>query len=67
MRDFVNSQEQILVGRCADKVRGAQEFPGEKGRVAEQVGAQDLQADDEQDEVFGQRLWPAELRYLARL
>ena len=33
----------------------------------EEVGAEDLEGDDEEDDVFGEWLWPAELSYLLRL
>ena len=59
--DFVDGEEEVLVGGGADQVRGREEGEREHGGVAEEVGAEDLEEDDGEDEVFGQGLWPAEL------
>lgn len=53
MANLMDGQEQILVCRRADHVCCAPEAPGPEGRVLEGVGAEALDGDDEQDEVFG--------------
>lgn len=62
----MDGEEEILVRRGTDNVCGQEEFPGEEGSVPESVGAEDLQSDDEENDVFGQWLWPAKLRYLVK-
>lgn len=42
MRDLVDGEEEVLVGGRADDVGCEQEWPGEDGGVAEEVGAADL-------------------------
>jgi len=59
MTDLVNSEEEVLVRRCADYVGCEEEGPGEWRCVAERVGAGDLESDDGEDEVFGQRFGAA--------
>ncbi|KFY22713.1 hypothetical protein V493_06375 [Pseudogymnoascus sp. VKM F-4281 (FW-2241)] len=51
--DFVDGEEAVLVCGCADDVRCQEELPGEKGRVAQEVGAGYLESDDAGDDVLG--------------
>lgn len=53
VRDLVDREEEILVGRSAYDVRGRKEFPRERVRVAEKEGASELGEDDGEDEVLG--------------
>lgn len=59
--DFVDGQEEVLVGGGADDVGGQEEGPRQERRVAEEAGAEDLDGHDEQDDVFGEGLRAAEL------
>ncbi len=59
--DFVDGEEEVLVGGRADDVGCEQEWPGEDGGRAEEVGAGYLERDDCEDDVFGQWLGTAEL------
>lgn len=65
VRDFVDGEEQVLVGGGAEDVGDGPEPEGPEGRVAKGAGEQDLEGDDAGDDVFGQRLGPAELCDLA--
>ena len=60
----MDGEEQVLVGGRADDVRRQQEGRRQHGRVAQQVGAQQLQGDHRQHQVLGQRLDAAELENL---
>ena len=60
----MDGEEEVLVGGGSDYVCGKEEFPREEGCVAEEVGAEDLDGDDEKNDVFCEWLWPAELGYL---
>lgn len=42
VRDFMDSQEEVLVGSSADDVGGQEKGPGKEGRVAKKIGAEDL-------------------------
>ena len=64
MRDFVDGEEEVLVGGRADEVGGEEEGPGEEGRIAEGVGAGDLQGDDGEDEGDGEGFGAAEFEDL---
>ena len=64
VRDLVDGEEQVLVRGGADHVRGEQEGRREDRRVAQEDGAEDLQGDDAEHEVLGQRLGAAELEDL---
>lgn len=64
MRYFVDSEEQILVRRCTDNVCGEKEGPRKDWRVSKKVGAENLDGHDKEDDVFGEGLGAAELRYL---
>lgn len=64
--DLVDGEEEVLVGGRADDVGQQPERGREEGRVAEQVGAEHLDRDDEEDDVFCQGFRAAELRYLGR-
>lgn len=66
MRDFVDGEEQVLVCSCSDDVCSKEELPGEESRVAEEICAENLKRDDEQDDVFRQWLWAAQLGDLDR-
>lgn len=61
VRDLVDGQEEVLVGGRADDVAQGPELPRPEGRVPQDVGAGELQGDDEGDDVLGQWLGPAEL------
>lgn len=56
MRDLVDGQEQVLVCGGAKDVGDCPELPGPKGRRLEQVGEDNLEGDDAEDDIFGQRL-----------
>lgn len=60
----MNCEEEILVRSCSDNIRCEEERPRYYGRIAEKVGAEDLEGNDEENEVLGKRLRPAELSYL---
>lgn len=61
MRDLVDGQEQVLVGGGAEDVGDGPELPGEEGSVAQEMGEEQLEADDSSNDVLGQRLGTAEL------
>lgn len=61
MGDLVDGEEEVLVRGGSDHVCSREKSPVEHGRVAEQVGAEDLKGDDAQNDIFGQGLWSAEL------
>lgn len=52
MRNLVDGQEQVLVGRRSDQVGRGQEPPGQDGGVAEKVGAANLEGDHAEDNIF---------------
>lgn len=60
----MNGEEQVLVRGGPNNVAHGPELPGPEGGLPEEVGAGELQRDDEDDDVFGQRLGAAELRDL---
>lgn len=64
--DLMYGEEEVLVRGCADDVGEEPEIGGEEGRAADEVGAGYLDRDDEEDDIFGQGLRTAELRYLDR-
>lgn len=64
MRDLVNGKKEVLVGGRADDVAQRPELPRPKGRVPQNVGAGELQGDDEGDDILGQWLGAAKLRDL---
>lgn len=49
----MDSQEEVLICGCADDVPCYQEPPVEYGCVAEEIGAEDLERDDAQNDIFG--------------
>lgn len=61
MRDFVDGEEEVLVGGGAEDVADEPELPGEEGGVAEVPGPEDLHSNDAGDDVLCQGLRPAEL------
>lgn len=67
MRDFVDGEEEVLVGGSADDVGCEEERPGEEGGVTQGVGAEYLEGDDCEDEREGQRLGAAKLEDLGSL
>ena len=67
MRDLVDGQEEVLVGRGAKNVANCPELPGPKGCVAKEMREVDLEGDDAGDDVLGQGLGTAELRDLTAL
>lgn len=66
MRDLMDREEEVLVRRCANNIRGHQEPPIQHRRVAQEIGTQDLQGDDAQDNIFREWFGAAELGYLQR-
>lgn len=62
--DLVDREEEVLVRRGAHHVGQEPELGREEGRVAQQVGAEDLDRYDEEDDVFRQGFGTAELGYL---
>lgn len=64
MRNLVDSQEQVLVAGSPDHIRGGEEAPGEHGALAEEKGTGDLEEDDAQNDIFGERFGTAEFCYL---
>lgn len=64
MRDLVDGEEQVLVRGRADHIAHRPELPRPERRVAQEVGAGELQGDDERDDVLGEGLGAAELRDL---
>lgn len=67
VRDFMNGEEEVLVGGSPDNVGGENEWQGEHRCVAEQHCATDLDGHDKKTKVLGQRLWAAELEDLSQL
>ncbi len=63
MANLMNRKKQILVRCSSNHIGSKEELPAEKWRVLKHICAEDLQCDDTKDNVFGERLWPAELRY----
>ena len=61
----MNSQEQILVCSRADDICSAPEPERPEGCILQTICSQDLDGDDEENEVFCEGLWPAELGYLS--
>lgn len=61
VRDFVDGEEQVLVGGRAKDVGNGPELEREEGRIAEVVCESDLEADDAGDDVLGQGLMATEL------
>lgn len=66
MRDLVNSKKEVLVGGRADDIAQGPELPRPEGRVPQNIGAGELQGDNEGDDILGQWLGAAELRDLER-
>lgn len=64
VRYLVYGEEQILVRRSTDDVGSEEEGPREYGRVADEVCAEDLDAYDEENDIFGEGLRATELGYL---
>lgn len=64
VRDLMNSQEEVLVGGCANDVGRQKRLPRPEGRVAQSVGAEELQADNAEDDEEGQGLGAAEFQDL---
>lgn len=52
MRDFVDSQEQVLVGGGTDHVCGKEKLPREHRGIAKQISAANLKRDDSENKVF---------------
>lgn len=59
MRNFVNGQEQVLVGGGSKDVGDGPELPRPEGCRLEHVGEENLESDDAEDDVFGKRLGAA--------
>ena len=66
MRDLVDGEEEVLVRGGAEDVGDGPELPGPEGGVAQEVGEQQLEADDAGDDVLGQGLGAAQLGDLLR-
>lgn len=61
MRDLVDGKKEVLVGGRADDIAQRPEFPRPKRGVPQNVGAGELQGDNEGDDIFGQWLGAAKL------
>lgn len=57
----MNCEEEVLVGSGPNHVCSCEEFPGQHGSIAEEVGAEDLKRHDSQNDIFGQWLRSTEL------
>lgn len=62
--DFVDGEEEVLVGRGADDVGREQEGPRQNGRRAQEHGAGRLQRHNQQHHVLGEGLGAAQLGHL---
>ncbi len=60
----MDSQEQVLIRRCAHNICREKEFPAEEGRLSQEVCGKDLDRDNEEDDVFCERFWTTEFRDL---
>jgi hypothetical protein len=54
--DFVDGEEEILVGRSSDDVCGEEEGPREERCIPEEIGTDNLKAYHSSDERCGKRL-----------
>lgn len=61
----MDSQEEVLVGGSSDHVCCSEELPVKHGRIAEKVCTGELERDDAENDIFGERFRTAELRDLA--
>ena len=57
--DLVDSEEQVLVGGCANYICGEEVGGGEDRCRAESVGTDELEGHDSEDEIFRERLGAA--------
>jgi hypothetical protein len=64
VRDLMNSQEKVLVRRRANNVGSHKCLPRQERRVAQGIGAEELQADYAEDDGDGQDLRTAEFEDL---
>jgi hypothetical protein len=64
MGNFMDGEEQVLVGGGAEDVTDSPELPGPKGCRLEEASEDDLEGDDTKDNPLGQWLGTAELRDL---
>jgi hypothetical protein len=60
VRDLVDGEEEVLVRGSAEDVGDGPELPRPEGGVAQEVGEQQLEADDGGDDVLGQGLGAAQ-------
>lgn len=49
-----------MICGCANDIGSEEEFPGEEGRIAEEVGTEDLDRYDEENDIFGEGFRSAE-------
>ena len=57
-------EEEVLICRCTDEVGREDVSQRDDWCVTQAYSTGDLQCNDSEHEVFGQRFWPAELSYL---
>ena len=62
----MNGQEEVLVCGSTNCVGREDKFQRKDWGVTQTKSTGDLQCNDSEHKVFGQRLWPAELDYLWR-
>lgn len=65
--DFVDGEEEVLVGGAAEDVGGGEELPMQRMRVPQKPRGAQLRADDEENDPLGQWLVAHELRDLHTL
>ena len=58
--NFMDGEEEVLVGCCADDVGGEEEREGENCGISKAYGTGQLQCYDPEDHILGQWLRPAE-------
>lgn len=49
-----------MICGCANDIGSEEEFPGEEGRIAEEVGTENLDRYDEENDIFGEGFRSAE-------
>ena len=60
----MDGEEEVLICGCTNRVGRENKFEGKDRGVTQTKSTGDLQCNDSEHNVFGQRLWPAELDYL---
>jgi hypothetical protein len=64
MRNLMNGQEEVLVRRRANDVGSHKCLPRQERRVAQSIGAEELQANNAEHDGDSQDLWAAEFEDL---